>query len=220
MCFIHSPPRPRLDKLGRMLELWTSPLRVVVSKRRHTPRGLGQLGVAGDLIGRDVQRPCRLAEIGDEIAGQVRGGGGSTSRVFPDACIRGVGTRFPALSVEFFYLEVREVDAFEAAKVDHVLRGVGSWSVERRHAAVAAEEMTRDAGSELIGRKIFATEKHTKSFRSNEMMQVSLLTADRAVALARTRKIGGDLESDSAAVTAAIVGLDRHQLLSGREYFD
>lgn len=147
------------------------------------------------------------------VAGEVLGGGGSTSRVFPDACIRGVGTRFPALSVEFFYLEVREVDAFEAADVDHVLRGVGSWSVERRHAAVAAEEMTGDAGSELIGREIFATGKHTKSLRSKEMMQVSLLAADRAVALGRTRRVGSDLESDSAAVTAAIVGLNRHQLL-------
>src|SRR5208282_4761763 len=45
------------------------------------------------------------------------------------------------------------------------------------------------------------------------MMQVSLLAAYRAVALGRTRKIGGDLESDSAAVTAAVVGLNRHQLL-------
>ncbi len=46
--------------------------------------------------------------------------------VFPNAFVRGVGLRFPILSVELLYLQAREVYAFEAAHVDHVLRGVGS----------------------------------------------------------------------------------------------
>ena len=86
----------------------------------------------------------------------------ATSCVFANACVWGVGPRFPAPSVEFFDLEAREVDAFEAAHVDHVLRGVGSWPVERRHAAVAAEEMARDVfrtdrSRDLCSRRAYKT---------------------------------------------------------------
>src|SRR5208282_4769220 len=41
----------------------------------------------------------------------------ATSCVFANACVWGVGPRFPAPSVEFFDLEARAVDAFEAAHV-------------------------------------------------------------------------------------------------------
>ena len=44
----------------------------------------------------------------------------------------------------------------------------------------------------------------------NEMMQIAFLAADRAVTLGRARKICCDLESDSPAMTAALVGLNSH----------
>jgi hypothetical protein len=86
----------------------------------------------------------------------------STSGVFPNAFVRSVGPRFPTLSVELLYLQAREVYAFEAAHLDHVLRGVSSRSVGRRHTATAAKEMARDACSELIGFKIFSSGDQTK----------------------------------------------------------
>jgi nucleoid DNA-binding protein len=56
---------------------------------------------------------------------------------------------------------------FGTLTVKRSTRDVGAtWPVERRHAAVAAEEMARNACSELIGCGIFSPGEHTKPLRS------------------------------------------------------
>lgn len=127
-------------------------------------------------------------------------------RRFPNSRVRGVGAQFPVLPIEGDPLDGIQIDAVEAAGVDHVVGGIRARAIEGGDAAVAAEVVQRALGAELIGRKIGLALDEAEPIRGDHVVKVALAPADGAVALADAGKFGSNLKMDASAVTGALVG--------------
>lgn len=62
--------------------------------------------------------------------------------------------QLPTLAIEENPLDGVEIDAVEAASVDHVVVGIRARTIEGGNATVATEVVKRAFGAELIRRKI------------------------------------------------------------------
>jgi hypothetical protein len=125
----------------------------------------------------------------------------------PDSLVRRIGTSLPVEAIEANSLQGFQIDAFETACVDHVVRGVGARTVEGRNTAVATEVMERTTRAELIRRKGFLSLNEMESIWRYHVMEVTLTLADRAIAFAHARKLGSNLELDPTAMARPSIGL-------------
>jgi hypothetical protein len=125
----------------------------------------------------------------------------------PDSRVGRVRTSLPAEAIEANSLQGVQIDAFETARVDHVVRGVGARTVEGSNTAVATEVVERTPRAELIRRKGFLSLHELESIWRYHVMEIALALADRAIAFTHPRKLGSDLELDATAVTRTSIGL-------------
>jgi len=139
---------------------------------------------------------------------------GSLRRLsLPDSRIWRIGTNLPAEPIEANSLQGLQINALEATRVDHIVRGVSARTIKRRHAAVAAEVMECPTGAELIRRQGLISLNETKSIWRYHVMEVTLAPANRAIAFAHPRQLGANLELNPAAMAGASIGL---HILRGR----
>src|SRR5206468_7585316 len=129
--------------------------------------------------------------------------------ILPDAGVGRVRAELPAAPVEVFDADAVDIHAVDAAHVDHELPRIGSRTIEGRDGAMTAELVASGQRPELIGLDFVGTRHEPEALRRDEMMQVTLFAADRAVALARSFEVRKDLETHAAAVTASGVGSKR-----------
>jgi hypothetical protein len=125
----------------------------------------------------------------------------------PDSRVRRIGTSLPAEAIEANSLQGVQIDAFETARVDHVVRGVGARTVEGSNTAVATEVVECTTRAELIRRKGFVSLHEMESIWRYHVMEVALTLADRAIAFAHPRKLGSNLELDATAMARTSIGL-------------
>jgi hypothetical protein len=126
---------------------------------------------------------------------------------FPDSRVRRIGTNLPAEAIEANALQGVQIDALETARVDHVVLGVGTRTVEGGDTAVATEVMECTTRAELIRRKGFFSLHEMESISRYHVMKVAPTLADRAIAFAHPRKLGSNLELDTTAMARTSIGL-------------
>ncbi len=119
----------------------------------------------------------------------------------PDSLVRRIGTNLPAEAIEANSLQRVEINAFETARVDHVVLRIRARTVEGSDTAVAAEVMDRSPCAKLVRRKSFLSLHETESIWRYHMVEVTLTPADRAIAFAHPRKLGANLELDPTTMT-------------------
>src|SRR5262249_12876725 len=112
-----------------------------------------------------------------------------------------------ASPVEGHRLEGAEVDAVEAAHVDHSTCGARLVAAEgERRAATGRTEVMPDlAAPEGVGRQLGLRRGQTQLIARPHPEEVAALRADRAVALHDLVEIAVDLERDPSAVTSALL---------------
>src|SRR6516162_11169859 len=113
-----------------------------------------------------------------------------------------------ASPVEGHHLEGCELDAVEAAHVDHRPGGARLVAAERERRAAAGrtEVMPDPAAPEGVGRQLGLGRGQAQLVARPHPEKVAALRADRAVALHDLVELAVDLERDPPAVTSALVG--------------
>jgi hypothetical protein len=125
----------------------------------------------------------------------------------PNSRVRRIETNLPTQAIEANSLQGVEIDAFETARVNHVVRRVRARTIEGSDAAVAAEVVKCALGAELIRRKIGLPLDEAEPVRGDHVMEIAFAPTDGAVTLAETGKLGSNLKTDASAVARALVGL-------------
>lgn len=108
----------------------------------------------------------------------------------PDSRVRRLGTTLPAETIEANSLQGVEIDILQTTCVHHVVRRIGAWTVEGSDTAMATEVMERTPCPELIRRKVLLSSDEAEAIWRYHVMEVTLPTADRAIAFAYPGKLG------------------------------
>lgn len=112
---------------------------------------------------------------------------------------------FPVAAIEEVNFELGGIDAVEAADIHVNFVRVRPRYVERCYATDRTEVMPGGPGVERINGEVALRRQQAEAVALDDPMQVSLLRAYRAIALARGRKFALDLEGNFAAVASAPV---------------
>jgi hypothetical protein len=115
----------------------------------------------------------------------------------------------PAAAIDHRHCELRQIDPVDAAHIQrHHIRAVGLlFEGEHLDAAINAVLMPDGMAIEQILFEIVLAGAKLKAPRRHEGEMQPFLGADRAVAIAHNRKIGGAFEAHLAAMAAAGVSL-------------
>ena len=96
----------------------------------------------------------------------------------PNPSIRRIGMALPAETIETYSLQSVKVDAFQTARIDHVIFGVCARTIEGSDAAMTTEVVERASGSEPVRRQNILSADKTESIWRDHVMEVSLTLAD------------------------------------------
>jgi hypothetical protein len=124
----------------------------------------------------------------------------------PDSRVRRIRTDVPAEAIEANPLQGVEIDAFETACVYHVVRRIRARAVEGSDTAMATEVMESAPHAELIGRNVLLSSDETESIWRYHVVEVTLPTADRAIAFAYPSKLGSNFELHPATMARTSIG--------------
>src|SRR5271154_6954827 len=111
--------------------------------------------------------------------------------------------RFPVTSIKALQRNCGQVEAFDAARVDVDLIGIGARYIERRHPASRAKVVLRHVSIESVNGEIVPRCEQAEFIARDDPMKIALLRANRAVALSNPTGRTLDLIHDAPAMASA-----------------
>ena len=127
---------------------------------------------------------------------------------------------FPVTPIEGVERYLGEIETLDASRIDIDFVGIRSCDIERRDPAARTKVMLRRVSIESVGRQVFPRREQTKLVARDDPVEIALLCADRAVALADAIGRTFDLVRDASAMASAAhrrrrFGVIRHENKSG-----
>jgi hypothetical protein len=136
--------------------------------------------------------------------------GQSSTSPTPRTRVWRIGPEFPTPAVKWLNRQGPRIYALETPNVHDVIFRVRSRPKKWCDPAVPTKVMLRGHRTEPVGREIVCSRQKSKILGCHHVVQISFLSTDRTVALARASEVSSDLKTDSPAVTAPYVASPFH----------
>src|SRR5260221_4443750 len=115
-------------------------------------------------------------------------------------CMESLGSRLPVFPVERAHFDGRQIDAIDAADVEHPSARVEARAGQRVDSAMAAKIVLRGFRVELVEHQLGFAGEDAKARIRRAVPESALAAAQRAVAVDDVVEIGSELRRDAAGI--------------------